>query len=1224
MKFSTSAICAAVAVVAGAISAPRARADDIDIFLTNASGTSTAANVMFMLDNTSDFGANNQKILDTNGNPESQTGQAEVDAITRVTAALQAQGLHINIGAALGTNNAPNVSDCSSPGGITGENKCTSGAYVLYGARDLSVAANFKAFASILGYGPTNPASGLLPAPCTGTAASSIWCDITGSATKIPPAAKDDSAWMYELYLYFMANTGSFNQIPAWAGDVALVASNNSPVGFADYQANNSGLGTTKGQGLTGGWALNSGGHKYVGAPDTGGCGNNYIVYIVNAPASLNKMSPGESKILGTPSGVPVDTGSLINVPSGFRYWLPNWTKFLHDHGITTYIVDVYKANPPPDQFTNVLSEAARQGGTTLLNVSNETALVDTLSKIFAQITATSAAFAATALPASATNRSVDQDQVYLGVFRPDKHAIPQWFGNLKRYQILLDPNNVPFLADAIGADAINPLKSGFIDICAASYWDKDTSAYKPAAAYPTAKPYWTADVIDPDPKSECPGPADGGWGSNPANPANTKSSAQFQPPSGVTWDPHSDSPDGPSVEKGGVAEVLRRGNIAATATDTWQNNNRTVLTGTSSPLGAFSSSSTTLNGLGVDTTTSTLTLGKVVDFVLGWDSKDENGNGYINPNAPVTSTTNETRPSIHGDVIHSTPLPITYSPSSVVIYYGSNDGMYHAVDASTGVEKWAYLASEFYGRMNRQYTGIPLIAYPGFAAGTPTPTPKDYFFDGSTGLYQSSETPPLTDWIYPTMRRGGRMIYAFDVSPVSGSAPAKPTFLWKAGCDDAAGTCTVAGIDGIGQTWSKPQIGVIQNGPTDSSPKPLLVVGGGYDSTHTTTTVNGVTTVKYAPCEDTPTNSKTTSCTSTRKGKVIYVMDAHNGPGTLFAAIPLPGSNPGSVVGDVSLLDFDGDGYIDYAYLSDTTGNVYRADFVDRTGGSLTVLTKAQWPSHIYRIGHTNVNGEGRKFMFGPTLLVNQGSASKALVYVGLGSGDREHPLASEYPYTTPVQNRFYLFLDDPTSNSTDLNLDGSLMENADPTANTSAGAIDCASAGTTGHTGVTPNTFPNPSGWYMDLANDRLDTISNPLPTNHYGNGGEQTVTPAVIIAGQVTWGTNIANPNTSNSCSNGLGDAYGYLVDLTNGSGAIGVSGTCGGSTSTPYTGGGLPLPPTVGTVGVVDPTTGDTTYVPICIGCPPKGGGASGGAQPHNDVPLTGEKRTRVYWFTPNFE
>ena len=40
---------------------------------------------------------------------------------------------------------------------------------------------------------------------------------------------------------------------------------------------------------------------------------------------------------------------------------------------------------------------------------------------------------------------------------------------------------------------------------------------------------------------------------------------------------------------------------------------------------------------------------------------------------------------------------------------------------------------------------------------------PKDYFFDGSFGIYQNLDNSKV--WIFPSMRRGGRMLYGFDVT---------------------------------------------------------------------------------------------------------------------------------------------------------------------------------------------------------------------------------------------------------------------------------------------------------------------------------------------------------------------------------------------------------------------------------------------------------------------------
>ena len=129
------------------------------------------------------------------------------------------------------------------------------------------------------------------------------------------------------------------------------------------------------------------------------------------------------------------------------------------------------------------------------------------------------------------------------------------------------------------------------------------------------------------------------------------------------------------------------------------------------------------------------------------------------------TDTTAETgartRPSIHGDVIHSRPLPVNYGAGGVTVYYGTNDGMLRAVDAATGRERWAYVAPEHYAAYQRLHENNPSVRYSELSPVSATP--KDYFFDGSFGIYQNLDSSKV--WIFPTMRRGGRMLYGFDVT---------------------------------------------------------------------------------------------------------------------------------------------------------------------------------------------------------------------------------------------------------------------------------------------------------------------------------------------------------------------------------------------------------------------------------------------------------------------------
>ena len=55
--------------------------------------------------------------------------------------------------------------------------------------------------------------------------------------------------------------------------------------------------------------------------------------------------------------------------------------------------------------------------------------------------------------------------------------------------------------------------------------------------------------------------------------------------------------------------------------------------------------------------------------------------------------------------------------------------------------------------------------------------------------------------------------------------------------------------------------------------------------------------------------------------------------------------------------------------------------------------------------------SGGGRKFLYPPALL-----RVGTKMYVAVGSGNRERPLVTNYPYVADIRNRFYLLLDDLT----------------------------------------------------------------------------------------------------------------------------------------------------------------------------------------------------------------
>jgi type IV pilus assembly protein PilY1 len=445
-----------------------------------------------------------------------------------------------------------------------------------------------------------------------------------------------------------------------------------------------------------------------------------------------------------------------------------------------------------------------------------------------------------------------------------------------------------------------------------------------------------------------------------------------------------------------------------------------------------------------------------------------------------------------------------------------------------------------------------PLIAYPSLPAGV-TGQPKDYFFDGSVGLYETFKKDAVTGkdlvpfqsdkaWIFPAMRRGGRMLYAFDVS-----APGNPVLKWVNGCPNMGNdTGCTAGMSGLGQTWSVPSVGFIKG--YSSGTAPVVFVGGGYDS-----------------CED--TDSKTTSCTNTTKGNHVYIINADTG--TVLRTFDTDRSVPA----DVTLIDGDFDGAADFVYIVDSGGAVYRIDLVDPA--TMTPRASGAWT--ITKIAATT--GSSRKFQFGPAALA---TVNPLQVFLALGTGDRERPLISNYPYDKSVQNRFYMFIDRfPASGTVDL--DGSTMSDFSST------------------TGCDTMLDAAKNGWFMDLP-DR----------------GEQTVTSSVIFGGTVFFSTNRPVPTPPNSCDTNLGEARGYAVNLLNASGVIGTGGLCGGDRSGTFTGGGLPPSPVVGTVPVVQ-ADGTTKSISVLIGGInlDTGTGSPIGAQ-QPPVPIKAI-RSRVYWY-----
>ena len=864
-------------------------------------------------------------------------------------------------------------------------------------------------------------------------------------------------------------------------------------------------------------------------------------------------------------------TGTFL-VPTGganpIRY-ADEWAKFLAttdvnsadgQQTVSTYTIDVFKDAQDKDQ-TALLNSMARYGGGKYFQATSEQSIIDALRNILIEIQSVNTVFASASLPINATNRSQNENQVFIGMFRPDGVGRPRWYGNLKRYQIALFSGSAK-LADAT-CDASQPVPNpacveavgptGFVAPCARSFWTSDTGNY------------WNF------------------------TQSGVTSFAGLCTTGGYSL--FSDKPDGSQVEKGAVAEVLRRGNSPpSTAPFTYADVNLkdagTIVTPT--PVAV---SRTILTCLNANTTTTfdnsliTCNTGStamhafnntniadpdalgaadngvrdsIIRFTVGDDVSLDQTNQNQNECPAGTQCTTDVRPDIHGDVAHSRPLPVNYGGSTgVVLYYGSNDGTFRAVRGSDGKELWAFIAPEHHSKLKRLRDNSPYIRYPDSSGSE---EPKGYFFDGSAGIYQTfnSDNTANTVWVFPSMRRGGRMLYGFNVTD-----PAAPRMLWRKGCVSSSdAVCSDAFIRNIGQTWSIPSVAKIRG--YNSGNDPVIIVGGGYD-----------------PCEDTDDSTDRATACASPKGRNVYVIDASTGAEIQTFGTGGIGTIDRSVAADVTLLDRQFGGFAQHAYVTDTGGSLYRIDFVD----PVTFATRAPADWTLTKIAYTA--GGDRKFLFGPAALPSTGK-----VFLTVGSGDRERPLITNYPYVESVQNRFYMFIDSfPTV---------AVVPATDPVTVTPAPAVNLDGSTVDDFTVATTcsSVLSNGSnGWRIDLNAGR----------------GEQTVTSSTIFGGLVFFSTNRPQDTEDVACTNNLGEARGYAVNLLNASGAVGTEALCGGSRSGIFLGGGLPPSPVTGTV----PVGGKP--VTVMIGGIDRTGASSSPIGAQKVKPSIAQTRSRIYWY-----
>ncbi|MGD8478397.1 MAG: PilC/PilY family type IV pilus protein, partial [Burkholderiales bacterium] len=585
--------------------------------------------------------------------------------------------------------------------------------------------------------------------------------------------------------------------------------------------------------------ALSSAAADDYNTPITDGCQRNVLIYISNGPPNDNNSSLKAAELL-LKGLVGKDPDTIAISPSGQQgNWADEFTRYMAtadvnssivgDQNVITYTVEIDPDSTGQGPATSALFKSmAKNGNGKYFAVDGGDAnnIVATLNQILEEVQAVNSVFASSTLPVSVNVRGTHLNQVYIGVFRPDALKSPNWFGNLKMYKLGLDvATDSLFLADANGAPAENTL-TGFVTPGATSYWTEPSTF----------------------------------WSYRPSN-MNSAGGA-------------SDAPDGELVEKGGVAQQLRID---------YATNQSTRKLYTCTTAGGYCATGDDLSLTPFDTTNTDITIADLgaadateradlINWVRGEDQFDENGN---------TQTT-DIRASVHGDVLHSRPAVINYGrngtadENDVYAFYGANDGVFRAIKGGTaadgGTEVWGFIAREFFGQLKRLRDDAPSIT---------SSSKKPYFIDGTVSIYQEDvngdgalvKADGDKVYIYMGMRRGGRLLYALDVSD-----PDNPAMLWRA--DN-----TSTGYGEMGQTWSAP---TVANVPGYANP--VLIMAAGYDPAVEdinpckiiSSDANGITwisggTVTYSFGSCTVTGGTATT-TSRTMGRGVMIVDAFTG----------------------------------------------------------------------------------------------------------------------------------------------------------------------------------------------------------------------------------------------------------------------------------------------------------------------------------------------------------
>ena len=436
------------------------------------------------------------------------------------------------------------------------------------------------------------------------------------------------------------------------------------------------------------------------------------------------------------------------------------------------------------------------------------------------------------------------------------------------------------------------------------------------------------------------------------------------------------------------------------------------------------------------------------------------------------------------GATIHSTPSMVSYSADldattgavtdtrDDYALFGSSDGMVHMVNADNytttgngGRELLAFMPKLMLDKQPEALINgtSTEVGKPYFGVDAPWLVSANYFYDldnnrvtvtpcaADTTIDPSNTRDCRNTYVraYGGLRMGGEGMYGLDLTDKN-----NPKMLFR--IDSAT-----IGFDRMGQIWSKPTKAKIATGIDSTTKKvnaykDVLVFGGGYDTCYEDENYQVGTTTSTLSNQKSQACNRTTATESL--GNAVYMVDAKTGA-LIWSATKTANAVSGatnttvstlsnSIVGGITVLDRNNDGYMDQLYFADMGGQVFRADFTNagfiKPVSSGTAAPEASFSNmRVVRMLQPAFSGTdikyNHRFYERPAVSFYRGDStfnnSRLFAVVNVISGDRSSPL-SKLRSSDAYADRLYGIMD------TDVTLADKILYADDFTTRTETGS--------------------------------------------------------------------------------------------------------------------------------------------------------------------------------------